>query len=430
MEISVFGTGYVGLVAGACLSDLGNTVTCVDIDEKKIEALNRGNVPIYEPGLEELVKKNHAEKRLFFTTNSVEAIQNSRIIFIAVGTPQDEAGRAELKYVIQVAQTIAKNANSPKIIVDKSTVPIGTAKKVQDLVRSITSHEIDVVSNPEFLREGTAVRDFLEPDRVVIGAYNEKSADTIGLLYKPLGKEILFTSPESAEMIKYASNAFLATKISFINEIANLCEKTGADVCEVAMGMGLDPRIGKQFLNAGAGYGGSCFPKDVAALQRIAQDHDLEMKIVHATQQVNAGQKIVPVEKLRREFASLAGKKIVVLGLAFKPNTDDMREASSVEIIRALSKEGARICAIDPIAEENAKKILAGTKGLEFEKDPYKAAKNADAIILATEWNEFLELDFARIGKEMKSKILVDARNVYDKKTLMGLGFKHQGIGR
>lgn len=427
MKIAVIGTGYVGLVAGACLADLGNEVTCLDIDEKKINSLSKGEIPIYEPDLEELVKKNINEQRLSFTTDSKKAIEDSKIIFIAVGTPQSDNGTAELKHVFQVAETIGKNANEPKIVVDKSTVPIGTAKKVKEKIMEFSKHKVDVVSNPEFLREGSAVKDFLEPDRVVIGSTNPEAAKTIEELYKPLNCEILITSPESAEMIKYASNAFLATKISFINEIANLCERVNADVEEVAKGMGSDKRIGKQFLNAGAGYGGSCFPKDVQALQKIAQDNDLTFKIVRETENVNKTQKVIPVVKLKKELDSLKDKKIVLLGLAFKPNTDDMREASSIEIIKELQKEKANVIAIDPVAEKNAKKIFPD---LKCGDSPYDAAKGADAFILVTEWNEFKELDFEKIGKEMNSKILIDGRNFYDKNSLINLGFKYVGVGR
>ncbi|MEK6957764.1 MAG: UDP-glucose/GDP-mannose dehydrogenase family protein [archaeon] len=427
MKIAVVGTGYVGLVAGACLADLGNEVICVDVDEKKIAALRQGKIPIYEPGLEELVAKNVREKRIFFTVDSAKAIRESRIIFIAVGTPQGSDGSADLKYVFQVAETIGRNANEPKIVVDKSTVPVGTARKVRELIMKHSKHNVEVVSNPEFLREGSAVRDFMEPDRVVIGATSEEAEKAIYDLYRPLECGILVTTPESAELIKYASNAFLATKISFINEIANLSELVGADINEVAKGMGLDARIGKHFLNAGCGYGGSCFPKDVQAIQKIAKDKNYPLEIVEATEKVNARQKLVPVQKLNKEFSSLKGKKIVLLGLAFKPNTDDMREASSIEIANALVKQGATVVAVDPIARENAKKIL---KGIAYSDSVYEAAKGADAIVLVTEWNEFLELDFEKIAKEMKSKIIVDGRNVYDREKLISLGFKYNGVGR
>ncbi len=427
MKIAVVGTGYVGLVAGACLADLGNEVICVDVDEKKIAALRQGKIPIYEPGLEELVAKNAREKRIFFTVDSAKAIRESRIIFIAVGTPQGKDGSADLKHVFQVAETIGRNANEPKIVVDKSTVPVGTSRKVRELIMKHSKHNVEVVSNPEFLREGSAVRDFMEPDRVVIGATSEEAGKAIYDLYRPLECGILVTTPESAELIKYASNAFLATKISFINEIANLSELVGADINEVAKGMGLDVRIGKHFLNAGCGYGGSCFPKDVQAIQKIAKDKNYPLEIVEATEKVNARQKLVPVQKLNKEFSSLKGKKIVLLGLAFKPNTDDMREASSIEIANALVKQGAAVVAVDPIARENAKKIL---KGIAYSDSVYEAAKGADAIVLVTEWNEFLELDFEKIAKEMKSKIIVDGRNVYDREKLISLGFKYYGIGR
>ncbi len=427
MKITVVGTGYVGLVAGACLADLGNEVICVDVDEKKISDLKKGKIPIYEPGLEEIVKKNFAEKRLTFTTDAKESIEEAKIIFIAVGTPQGENGEADLKYVFQVCETIGKNANEQKVIVDKSTVPVGTAKKVKEKVTEFSKFPIDVVSNPEFLREGSAVKDFLEPDRVVIGSDSEEAAKLIESLYKPLDCEIVITNSESAEMIKYASNAFLATRISFINEIANLCEKVGADVEEVSKGMGLDHRIGKHFLDAGSGYGGSCFPKDVQALQKIAINVGYELSIIREVENVNKKQKTIPVEKLKKEFDSLEEKKIAVLGLAFKPNTDDMREAPAIEIINYLLKEKAKVVAVDPIAEENAKKIL---KGIEYAKDPYEAVKDADALILVTDWNEFLEIDFEKISSLMNSKIIIDGRNVYNKETLKQMGFKYIGVGR
>ncbi len=427
MKIAVIGTGYVGLVAGACFADLGNKVICVDVDENKIKNLEKGIIPIYEPGLKELVKKNFEDKRLFFTTDSKKAIEESKIIFIAVGTPQSDDGQADLKYVMQVCETIGKNMNESKIIVDKSTVPVGTSKKVQETISKFTEHKVDVVSNPEFLREGSAVNDFLKPDRVVIGSADKEAAKSVADLYKPLDCEILITDPESAEMIKYASNAFLATKISFINEIAAICEKTNADVEAVAKGMGLDSRIGKQFLNAGCGYGGSCFPKDVQAIQKTARDLGYEFDILREVEKVNKYQKSLPLKKLENELGNLKGKKIVVLGLAFKANTDDMREASSIEIIKGLHEKGADIIAIDPIAKENAKQLLPK---INYSDSVYDSVKGADALILVTDWNEFLELDFEKIGKEMNSKIIVDGRNVYDKEKLKSLGFKYLGIGR
>ena len=427
MRIAIIGTGYVGLVAGACFADLGNSVVCVDVDAKKIASLRKGIIPIYEPGLEGVVKKNIAEKRISFTTDSAKAMKDSEIIFIAVGTPQSANGEADLKYVFKAAETIAKNLNSEKIVVIKSTVPVGTTRKITALIKKISGKSVPVVSNPEFLREGSAVKDFLEPDRVVIGSENAKAGEAVKSLYAPLNCEILITGAESSELIKYASNAFLATKISFINEVANLSEKAGADVSEVAKGMGLDARIGKHFLNAGCGYGGSCFPKDVKALQHISKKAGYDFRILREVEKVNSAQKTVPFEKLRKEFGSLKGKKIAVLGLSFKPDTDDMREASSVEIIGSLVKAKANVVAVDPVAWKNAEEII---KGVKFSDSAYEAAEGADAIVLATEWNEFLELDFAALGRKMKSKIIVDGRNVYDREKLASLGFKYIGIGR
>ena len=427
MRVSVIGTGYVGLVAGACLADLGNHVICADVDAKKISLLKKGTIPIYEPGLAGLVKKNSREGRLSFSTDIAKAIRGSEIIFIAVGTPQGENGEADLKYVMQAADTIGKNMDSAKIVVDKSTVPIGTAGSVKAAIERLSKHKVSVVSNPEFLREGSAVKDFLEPDRVVIGSYDRAAAETIAGLYRPLGCEILITRPESAELIKYASNAFLATKISFINEVANVCELTGADILEVAKGMGLDRRIGKEFLNAGSGYGGSCFPKDVQALRKISKNAGYDFRIIEQVEAVNAAQKKVAFGKLRKELGPLAGKRIALLGLAFKPNTDDMREASSIELVKALVAEGANVVAVDPVAKSNAKKILGGIK---YSDSPYKAAKGADAAVLVTEWNEFRELDFDKIGKIMKTRVIVDCRNIYDREKMHSLGFKYHGIGR
>lgn len=427
MRIAVIGTGYVGLVAGACFADLGNNVVCADIDPAKIESLKKGVIPIYEPGLEALVKRNASEGRLSFTSDPAKAVKSSEIVFIAVGTPEKEDGSVDMQYVLSAAEGIGKAASGPLIVVDKSTVPVGTSAQVEQIIRENTRHSIHVVSNPEFLREGSAVEDFFKPDRVVVGARDEKAAKIVADLYKPLGCEILVTTPESAELIKYASNSFLATKISFINEIAAICEKVGADVNEVAKGMGLDKRIGRQFLNAGAGYGGSCFPKDVSALQKTAEQFGYTFGILSEAERINEVQKRLPVRKLKKELGDLNGKKVAVFGLAFKPNTDDMREASSIPIVKALVWEKASVVAVDPVAEHNAKKLL---KGIEFSKDPYAAADGADGIILVTEWNEFLELDYGKLGKKMKSKLVVDARNCLDKEKLKALGFNYVGVGR
>lgn len=432
MRVSVIGTGYVGLVAGACFADLGNDVICADIDSAKIAALARGKIPIYEPGLEELVKKNTAEKRLSFTTDAKAAVENSEIIFIAVGTPQSESGEADLTYVHDAAKMIGRAMNGHKIVVDKSTVPVGTCKQVKKIIEKESGgrHRVSVVSNPEFLREGCALGDFLRPDRVVIGSDDAAAAKAIAGLYRPLNCEIVITSQESAELIKYASNAFLATKISFINEIAAICEKVGADVSQVALGIGLDKRIGRQFLNAGSGYGGSCFPKDVKALQKTAKGLGYDFGILREVERINTAQKTIAVRKLESELGNLRGKKIALFGLAFKPETDDMREAPSVEIIRELSAKNAKVAALDPVAQANAKKILGQVAGLEFAKDACSASKGADAIVLITEWNEFLGLDYAKIGAAMNSKLIIDGRNALDREKLRGIGFKYVGVGR
>ncbi len=427
MKIAVIGTGYVGLVAGACFADLGNSVVCVDIDQKKIAMLEGGKIPIYEPGLEEIVRRNCASGRLSFTTGTAKAVRASEIIFIAVGTPEKKDGSADLKYVYSAAQAIGRAVDGPKIVVDKSTVPVGTSKEVEQEIRRYSKHPVHVVSNPEFLREGSAVNDFMQPDRVVIGAREKSAAQKVAQLYYPLKREIIFTSPESAEMIKYASNSFLATKISFINEIAAICEKAGADVLEVANGMGKDPRIGRLFLSAGAGYGGSCFPKDVRELQQTAAGFGYDFGILREAGRVNASQKEAPVKKLKALMPALKGKKVVLFGLAFKPSTDDMRQASSIIIAKMLEGEKAEVVGVDPAASKNASALLPG---ISLEQDPYKAALGADAIILVTEWNEFLELDYAKIAAGMRAKIIIDARNALDREKLVLLGFKYAGIGR
>ncbi|MFH1586827.1 MAG: UDP-glucose/GDP-mannose dehydrogenase family protein [Candidatus Diapherotrites archaeon] len=427
MKVCVVGTGYVGLVAGCCLADLGNEVICVDIDEKKINALKKGEIPIFEPGLAELVERNSREGRLSFTTNLHEAVKDSETIFIAVGTPMSDNGEADMKYVYKVAEDIGKVMNSYKVIINKSTVPVGSGGKVKEIISRHYSGEFDVVSNPEFLREGSAIRDFMEPDRVVIGASSEKAAEIVKGLYAPLKSEILVTDVESAEIIKYASNAFLATKISFINEIANLCEKVGADVETVSRGMGLDKRIGNSFLNAGCGYGGSCFPKDVKAIMHTAKENGLEMNVIRAADEVNKRQKIVPVEKAEEMLGDLKGKNIALLGLAFKPNTDDMRAASSIEIANLLVEKGANVMAFDPVAENEAKKILPN---ISYGDNFYDALKGADLMIIATEWNEFKEMDLEKAKELMNSPAIVDGRNILNREKALEMGFKYTGIGR
>jgi UDPglucose 6-dehydrogenase len=443
MKISVIGTGYVGLVTGTCLAESGNDVICMDIDERKIEMLNAGIVPIYEPGLEELIKRNVAHGRLNFTTDMAHAVMNADIIFIAVGTPPGEDGSADLKYVLGVAREIGKYMNGYKVVINKSTVPVGTGDKVRTAVASKTKHKFDVVSNPEFLKEGSAVDDFMKPDRVVIGADSAKAFEIMQELYAPFvrkGDRILDMDIRSAEMTKYASNAMLATKISFINEMANICANLGADIDSVRRGMGYDKRIGFEFLFPGVGYGGSCFPKDVKALVQTAKDHGLEAKILKAVETVNERQKMVlfemilnhfrdnPAKRERKSTLPLAGKAIAVWGLSFKPRTDDMREAPSVVIINSLLRAGAEVRAHDPVASNEAQKIFKSRVALM--EDGYDTLRGADALAVVTEWNEFRTPDFQKMKKLMKRPIIFDGRNIYNQEELKKMGFTYYGIGR
>ncbi len=432
MNIAVIGSGYVGLVTGACFAEFGVNVTCVDKEEAKIAALKKGIIPIYEPGLEELVKKNVQNKRLSFSTDTVAAIQGALVIFIAVGTPDRGDGFADLSYIEKVAEMIAEHMNGYKVIVTKSTVPVGTGDRLRSIIGSKQKEhfDFDVVSNPEFLREGSAIEDFLRPNRVVIGAKSQQAIAIMRDLYRPLyliETPLHITDIPTAEMIKYAANAFLATKISFINEIANLCEGVGANVQDVAKGMGLDGRIGSKFLHPGPGFGGSCFPKDVSALDKIAQKSGYEFKIVKAVIEVNRQQRERMIAKIEKEVGSFKGKQIGILGLSFKPNTDDMREAPSVAIIRALQERGAKIIAHDPAAMEESKKVL---KEVTYAADPYAVADGSDAIILMTEWNPFRNLDLDQIKKKLKSPIFIDLRNVYEPKKMAALGFQYTSVGR
>jgi len=432
MNIAIIGSGYVGLVAGACFSELGVHVTCVDKDEKKISLLQKGVIPIYEPGLSDLVKKNVAAGRLSFTTDLSHAIQEALVIFIAVGTPPKGDGFADLSHVEKVAESIADQMNGYKVIVTKSTVPVGTGERLRKIIGSrLKEHfDFDIVSNPEFLREGSAIEDFLRPNRVVIGARSQQAVAIMRDLYRPLyliETPMLVTDIATAEMVKYAANSFLATKISFINEIANLSEKVGANVQDVAKGMGFDRRIGAKFLHPGPGYGGSCFPKDVSALSQIAKSNGYRFKIIDAVMEVNRTQRARMVEKIQQEVGELQGKRLAVLGLAFKPNTDDMREAPSVVIIKALQKLGARIVGCDPVAITEARKVLSD---MTFTEDPYAAMEGADAVILMTEWNPFRNLDLDRIKKIMKSPVMIDLRNIYDPKRVSGMGFQYASVGR
>lgn len=439
MKIAVIGTGYVGLVTGTCLAESGNDVVCMDIDERKIGMLNTGRVPIYEPGLEELIARNRAHKRLTFTADLPQAVKRSEVIFIAVGTPPDEDGSADLKHVLAAARDIGRSMNGYKIVVNKSTVPVGTGDRVRAAVASRTKHKFDVVSNPEFLKEGAAIEDFMKPDRVVIGADNPRAAAIMNELYAPFvrtGKPILIMDIRSAEMTKYASNALLATKISFINELANLCGRLGADIDSVRKGMGFDKRIGFEFLFPGVGYGGSCFPKDVKALVQTAKEHDMDARVLKAVEAVNERQKLVLAEMIighftkrsRRTDRPLAGRTVAVWGLAFKPRTDDMREAPSIVIINRLLKAGAQVRAHDPVAMEEAAKIFRGK--VTFVKDGYEALADADALAIVTEWNEFRTPDLARMKKQMRSPVVFDGRNILNQEELRKHGFTYYGIGR
>lgn len=431
MKIAVVGTGYVGLVVGACFAETGNDVICVDKDEAKIRMLRRGKVPIFEPGLEEVVRRNKAEGRLTFTTQLPKAVKASEVIFIAVGTPQGEDGSADLQHVMAVAKAIAKAMDGYKVIVDKSTVPVGTAEKVREIIRRETTHPFSVVSNPEFLKQGAAVDDFMKPDRVVIGAEDPRGAEIMVKLHKPLtrtGAPIMVMDCASAELSKYASNAMLATKISFMNEVANVCEAYGADVDQVRKAVGSDRRIGPSFLFPGVGYGGSCFPKDVKALVRFSADRKYDFKMLKAVDTVNELQKKLLAKKMERHFGSLKGKTIGVWGLAFKPKTDDMREAPAMVLINTLLEKGAKIQAFDPEAMKVAKGIF-GSK-VTFVAKSYDALRGADALAIVTEWHEFREPDFARMRKLMKTPVIFDGRNLYDPAQIREHGFTYLSIGR
>jgi UDPglucose 6-dehydrogenase len=432
MRIAVVGTGYVGLVAGTCFAESGNTVICVDIDAKKIEGLKAGRIPIYEPGLEEMVKHNVTEERLTFTTNTAEAVRNSDVIFIAVGTPPGEDGSADLKDVLAVAREVGKAANGPKILVDKSTVPVGTAAKVKATAQAETSHPMTVVSNPEFLKEGAAIEDFMKPDRVVIGVDDAKAGEVMTRLYTPFVRDnpnrIILMDIPSAELTKYAANAMLATRISFMNEIANICELVGADVSKVRTGIGSDSRIGYPFLYAGCGYGGSCFPKDVQAVIRTAGEYGYKFQILEAVEEVNARQKQLLFDKVHQHFkGDLKGKTFAIWGLAFKPRTDDMREAPAIALITKLLASGAKVRATDPEAINEARKHF-GSK-IEYLQHPYESLEGADALLIVTEWSEFRNPDFALIKERMKRPVIFDGRNIFPKSEMARLGFAYYPIG-
>ena len=429
-KICVIGTGYVGLVTGTCFADLGNDVVCLDLEEDRINKLNQNIMPFYEPGLEQLVNQNKKANRLTFTTDYQTALKDADFAFIAVGTPSGVDGEADLQYVRSAAEDIADNVDSPIIVVNKSTVPVGTGDWVADVIRKRRNGnplEFNVVSNPEFLREGSDIGDFMSPDRVVLGSTNKQAAENVGTLYSPLRCPVLITDLRTAEMIKYASNAFLATRISFINEIANMCDELDADVKEVAQGMGLDKRIGHAFLDAGLGWGGSCFPKDVKALAHMAVIHGTHPQLLQAVMEINRNQRRKILVKLRKALGNLDEKTIGVLGLSFKPNTDDIREAPALEVIHLLQNEGAIIKAYDPQAMENAANENLRIKLCE---NPYQVAENADALVLATEWNEFKQLDFEKIYSLMNQPIIMDGRNLWDADALRSLGFTYFGVGR
>ncbi len=431
MDIGVVGTGYVGLVVGACLAETGNSVRCVDVDEAKIARLRGGELPIYEPGLEEIVLRNVGEERLQFTSDLEDAVRRSLVLFIAVGTPQDEDGSADLRHVLEVAQGIGKAMNGDKIIVIKSTVPVGTAARVREVVGALTQHRVAVVSNPEFLKEGTAVDDFFKPDRVVIGTDDAGVEAVMRRLYQPFvltGKPIIVMDPASAELTKYAANAMLASRISFMNEIANYCDRVGADVRSVRMGIGSDSRLGASFLFPGVGYGGSCFPKDVKALIRMGHEAGVPMNVIEAVDRTNESQKSILVERVAAYLGGLEDKVVAVWGLAFKPKTDDMREAPAIGIIEGLLAGGATVRAYDPKAEQWARRVFGDR--IRLCARALEAVKGADALIVVTEWNEFREPEFEKLKACMRRPAVFDGRNIYNPQTVRALGFHYEGIGR
>lgn len=432
MHIAVVGSGYVGLVAATCLSEMGNDVICVDNDSGKIDDLNNGIIPIYEPGLKPMIERNTLEQRLIFTTDIARGVRDSSIIFIAVGTPPDEDGSADLKHVLAVASDIARYMDGPRIVVNKSTVPVGTADLVKEQIRKGTDHQVHVVSNPEFLKEGSAIDDFMKPDRVVIGTDSEEVAETMRELYSPFvrtNNPVLVMSNRSAEMTKYVANSLLATRISFMNEIANMCDVVGADVHDVRIGIGSDRRIGPSFLFPGAGFGGSCFPKDIRALQKTANENSLELRVLRAVTEVNDDQKRILVKKVMDHFGEdLSGLNIGIWGISFKPNTDDIREAPALTVMEGLLERGASVTAYDPQAIENARCILGDR--VRYARSVYDALEGADALVLVTEWTEFREPDFPRIADIMKDKVVFDGRNIFNPKKLKKLGFTYYGIGR
>ncbi|MBI5529703.1 MAG: UDP-glucose/GDP-mannose dehydrogenase family protein [Deltaproteobacteria bacterium] len=438
MKIAVVGTGYVGLVTGVCLADMGNDVVCMDLDASKIDALRAGSVPIYEPGIETVIERNVRDGRLAFTADLANAVQGAAICFIAVGTPKNEDGAADVRHVLACADSIARSIDGPCTVVVKSTVPVGTCDLIEEAMGRVVAerglrHRVDVVSNPEFLKEGSAVEDFMRPDRVVVGITNETAGEVMRDLYSPFtrnGHPVIVTDRRSSEMIKYASNAMLATRISFMNDLAALCEAAGVDIEDVRKGVGTDRRIGMPFLYAGVGYGGSCFPKDVRALVKAMHQHGGDAAILEAVERVNERQKLWPVSVLARHWQDrFDGKRVAVWGLAFKPNTDDMREAPSLSVIEALRTRGAAVAAHDPVAVPNARRLL-GDRGVEYVKHPYDALKDADALVLLTEWGSYRTPDFARMRSLMRTPLVLDGRNQYNPEAVRKAGFEYFGVGR
>jgi UDPglucose 6-dehydrogenase len=432
MHIAVIGTGYVGLVTGACFAEFGVEVTCVDVDKEKVDKLNNGIIPIYEPGLDKIVKKNSDAGRLNFTTDIKSSVEQALVVFLAVGTPPKEDGSPDMSYYQQAAKDVAEAINGYKVLVTKSTVPVGTGKWLREFVTQNlkTKTEFGVASNPEFLREGAAIEDFMHPDRVVIGSNEERAIDVMKELYRPLyliETPIVITSLEAAELIKYAANAFLATKITFINEIANLCDAIGCDVHDVARGMGMDNRIGRKFLHPGPGYGGSCFPKDTRALTTVADQFGVETRIVDAVIDANERQREAMIPKIEKLVGDLSGKSIGVLGLSFKPETDDMRESPAIEIINAMTSRGAKVRAYDPVAMDEARHYISN---IEFAKDEYDAIRGADALVIITEWNQFRALDMEKVKALLKSPKIADLRNIYEPEDMREMGFEYVGVGR
>jgi UDPglucose 6-dehydrogenase len=432
MKIAVVGTGYVGLVTGTCFAESGHEVRCLDVDQRKIDTLRAGGIPIYEPGLEELVRRNVKERRLSFTTSYPEAMAGAEVVFVAVGTPPGETGEADLSYVLSAAREIGRTLSGYAVVVNKSTVPVGSAEKVAAVLKETAKHPFDVVSNPEFLKEGAAIEDFMRPDRVVVGVASDRARAVMAELYAPFVRAeqpVLFMDVRSAELTKYAANAMLAVRISFMNEMATLCERLGADVDQVRRGVGSDRRIGHPFLFPGVGFGGSCFPKDVRAVMTMARQIGLDFDLLRAVERVNERQKRWLVEKAAKHFGTLAGKTFGVWGLAFKPKTDDMREAPAITVIEGLLGNGAKVKAHDPVAAEVAEKLFHG-RGVELTAEPYAAAQGVDALLLVTEWNEFRNPDFARLKAAMRQPVLLDGRNVWDSTKARAAGFTYYGVGR